>query len=83
MVRQAVFHVLTPTSPWSQIFYLNVNKMAALSKGTFLIPEAGNEARHLCVCFQIDWFLCCKYLTIHHSILTRVSVWFFYLFHFS
>lgn len=67
---------LTPTSPWSQIFYLNVNKMAALSKGTFLIPEMGNGARHLSVCFQMDCFLCCKYLTIHHRLLTGVSVWF-------
>lgn len=76
MVHQTVFRVRTPTSPWSQIFYLNVNKMAALSKGTFLIPETGNEARHLYICFQRDWFLGCKYLTIHHSSLTRVSVWF-------
>lgn len=52
----------------------NVNKMAALSKGTFLIPETGNEARHLYICFQMNWFLCCKYLTIHHSIPTKVSI---------
>lgn len=53
---------------------LNVNKMAALSKGTFLIPETGNEARHLYICFQMNWFLCCKYLTILHSVPTKVSI---------
>lgn len=47
--------------------------MAALSEGTFLIPETGNEASHLYICFQMNWYLCCKYLTIHHSIPTKVS----------
>lgn len=53
--------------------YSNINKMAALSKGTFLMPETGNDARHLYVCFQMNYFLCCKYLTIHQSIPTKVS----------
>lgn len=47
--------------------------MAALSKGAFLVPETGNGARHLYICFRMNWFLCCKYLTIHHSIPTKVS----------
>lgn len=60
----------------NHIFYLNVNKMALLSNGTFLTPKAGKEARHLYICFQMNWFLYCKYLTIHHSIPTKVSIWF-------
>ena len=49
-------------------------KWQALSKGTFLIPETGNEARHLYICFQMNWFLCCKYLIIHRSPPTKVSI---------
>lgn len=52
---------------------LNVNRTAALSKGTFLVPETGNPARHLHICFQMNWLLRCKYLTSHHGIPTKVS----------
>lgn len=73
-VCRTVVPKLTPVLfSWTQ-FLLNVNKMVALSKGTFLIPEAGTHARHLYICFQMNWFLCCKYLTILHSIPPKVSI---------